>query len=92
MLRYICCCKTKLELEGLEEPPYQNKLGIKIYKNVSKRSWALWLKKQTMIINEYRLDLSVRKVREFIFKQTEIELLESAQPFLLIQKTKAQRP
>lgn len=66
MSRMIHCCKLKQEAEGLPKPPFPGDLGLKIYNEVSKQAWNMWLSHQTMIINEYRLNLSENKSREFI--------------------------
>ena len=54
----IFCQKLKEELEGLSFLPYPGELGQKIFLNISKQAWQDWLKRQTMIINEYRLDMA----------------------------------
>jgi len=41
-------------------------LGEKIYNNVSKQAWNMWLSHQTMLINEYRLNLIEAKSRDFL--------------------------
>jgi Fe-S cluster biosynthesis and repair protein YggX len=51
----VNCVKLGYEAEGLDRPPYPGKLGERIYFNVSKEAWQMWMKQQTMLINEYRL-------------------------------------
>ncbi len=55
MTRMVNCVKLGHEAEALERQPYPGDLGKKILDNVSKEGWALWLRQQTMLINEYRL-------------------------------------
>jgi len=55
MTRMVNCVKLGREAEGLERPTYPGDLGQRIFDNVSKEAWQLWLKQQTMLINEYRL-------------------------------------
>lgn len=55
MTRMVNCVKLGKEAEGLKLLPYPGELGKKIYENVSQEGWSLWLKHQTMLINEYRL-------------------------------------
>jgi Fe-S cluster biosynthesis and repair protein YggX len=55
MTRIINCIKLGQEAEGLKVPPYPGELGKKIYEQVSQEAWQLWLRHQTMLINEYRL-------------------------------------
>ncbi len=38
----------------------------KIFNEVSKQAWSMWLSHQTMLINEYRLNLLEPKSREFL--------------------------
>ncbi|XZR52896.1 MAG: Fe(2+)-trafficking protein [Enterobacteriaceae bacterium] len=40
---------------------YPGKLGEKIYKQISKKTWNKWLKFQTIIINENNLNMSNNK-------------------------------
>ena len=55
MARMVKCVKLGKEAEGLDFPPYPGELGKKLFDNVSKEAWQLWLKRQTMLINEYRM-------------------------------------
>jgi Fe-S cluster biosynthesis and repair protein YggX len=66
MTRMVNCVKLGKEAEGLERPPYPGKLGQRIFANVSKEAWQLWLQQQTMLINEYRLSVIDPKAREFL--------------------------
>lgn len=71
MTRMIFCNKLQKEAEGLDFPPYPGELGQKIYQHISKAAWQAWLAHQTMLINEYRLNLLDRKAREFLTKEME---------------------
>ncbi|MFZ5592869.1 MAG: oxidative damage protection protein [Pseudomonadota bacterium] len=66
MTRMIHCAKLNKEAEGLATPPYPGALGKRIYESVSKEAWQMWLKHQTMLINEYRLVLVDPKARQFL--------------------------
>ena len=57
MPRLVHCVKLGKELEGLEKPPIRGELGQRIFDNVSKEAWQLWVSHSTMIVNEYRLEL-----------------------------------
>ncbi|HYP15362.1 MAG TPA: Fe(2+)-trafficking protein, partial [Bryobacteraceae bacterium] len=35
----VFCVKLQQELPGLDEPPFENELGRRIYDNVSKDAW-----------------------------------------------------
>ncbi len=66
MSRTVFCCKLNQEAEGLEKPPFPGALGEKVFNEVSKSAWSMWLSHQTMLINEYRLNLTDVKSREFL--------------------------
>lgn len=71
MTRLIHCSKLNKEAEGLDYPPYPGELGKKIYQSISKEAWQLWLSRQTMLINEYRLSMTDAKAREFLATEME---------------------
>lgn len=71
MTKLINCHKLKQSLEALDAPPFPGQLGVKIAEQISKPAWQLWLKHQTMLINEYRLNLLDPKSRTFL--QTEMQ-------------------
>ena len=54
----VQCVKFGKEMEGLDKPPLKGDVGQKIFDNVSKDAWKMWLEHSKMIINEYRLDLT----------------------------------
>ena len=47
------CVKFQRELPGLDEPPFDNELGQRIYEQVSRYAWALWMGHCKRILNEY---------------------------------------
>ncbi|MDZ7749365.1 MAG: oxidative damage protection protein [Halofilum sp. (in: g-proteobacteria)] len=67
----VHCVKLDREAEGLERPPYPGDLGRRIYENVSKEGWQLWLQHQTMLINEMRLTPVDPKARQFLEAEME---------------------
>ncbi len=71
MTRMVHCVKLGREAEGLDRPPYPGELGKRIYENVSKEGWQLWLRHQTMLINEYRLTPIDPKHRQFLEQEME---------------------
>ena len=71
MARMVNCVKLGREAEGLDFPPYPGELGKKLYENVSKEGWQLWLRQQTMLINEYRLSGIDPKARQFLEQEME---------------------
>ncbi len=52
-------------------PTYPGELGKRIFENVSKEAWQMWLRQQTMLINEYRLTPVDPKARKFLEEQME---------------------
>ncbi len=71
MTRTVTCIKLNREAEGLVAPPYPGELGVRIYENVSKEAWQMWLTHQTMLINEYRLTPYEAKARAFLEEEME---------------------
>lgn len=71
MSRKVQCVKLGREAEGLERQPYPGELGKRIFDNVSKEAWQLWLRQQTMLINEYRLSPINPKHREMLEREME---------------------
>lgn len=71
MTRTVNCVKLGQEAEGLDRPPYPGELGQRIYENVSKQGWQMWLRHQTILINEYRLTPIDPKAREFLEREME---------------------
>ena len=45
--------------------------GKRIYGEVSKEAWATWLKHQTMLVNENRLNLADARARQYLARQME---------------------
>src|SRR5207249_6132382 len=54
--RMVKCVKFGKELPGLDRIPWQGELGKRVYENVSKDAWKLWLEYSKMVMNEYRLN------------------------------------
>jgi Fe-S cluster biosynthesis and repair protein YggX len=70
-VRTVYCIKLKKETAGLDFPPYPGELGKRIFENVSKEAWGEWLKHQTMLINENRLNLADIQARKYLAEQME---------------------
>ena len=68
--RKVFCVKFQREMEGLDEIPFEgHPLGQKIFENVSKEAWKLWVEHMKMLMNEYRLNLGTAEAQEFLIKQ-----------------------
>ena len=66
MSRTVHCIKLDREGEGLSKPPYPGELGQRIFEQVSREGWQMWLGHQTMLINENRLSPIEPKDRAFL--------------------------
>ncbi|MEK7261332.1 MAG: oxidative damage protection protein [Pseudomonadota bacterium] len=71
MARMVKCVKLGKEAEGLDYPTYPGELGKRIFENVSKEAWKLWLGHQTMLMNENRLSPLDPKARKFLEAEME---------------------
>lgn len=71
MSRQVECIKLGTTAAGLTKPPYPGELGQRIYAQVSAEAWAGWLKHQTMLINENRLNPLDPKARSFLRSELE---------------------
>ena len=71
MARTVKCIKLGREAEGLDFPPYPGPLGKRLWEEVSKEAWAEWMKQQTMLVNENRLNLADAQARQYLVRQME---------------------
>jgi Fe-S cluster biosynthesis and repair protein YggX len=68
----VFCVKFQREMQGLDEIPFEgHPLGQRIYDNVSKEAWKLWVEHMKMLMNEYRLNLGTQEAQEFLIRQME---------------------
>jgi Fe-S cluster biosynthesis and repair protein YggX len=76
-VRIIHCIKLNKDLPGLDRQPVPGELGKKIYDNVSKEGFKMFLDYFKLIVNEHHLDLSspesdkifLDQMEEFFFGQ-----------------------
>jgi Fe-S cluster biosynthesis and repair protein YggX len=64
MSKTIHCAKLGIDADALPRAPYPGPIGQRILAEISQPAWSEWLKHQTMVINENRLnplDPAVRK-------------------------------
>ncbi len=71
MARMVNCIKLGREAEGLDFPPMPGALGKRIFESVSKEAWQQWIRMQTMLINENRLNLADPRARQYLAEQVE---------------------
>ncbi|MDH3461621.1 MAG: oxidative damage protection protein, partial [Burkholderiaceae bacterium] len=48
--------------------------GKRIYDHISQEAWQLWMKHQTMLVNENRLNLADLRARQYLARQMELFL------------------
>lgn len=80
MSRNVFCQRLNKEAEGLDFQLYPGELGKRIFENISKEAWAEWQKKQTMLINENKLNMMQPEARTFLEQQMEAYLFEGTEP------------
>lgn len=74
MARTVNCTYLKRQAEGLDFAPYPGELGKRIYASISKEGWQAWIKHQTMLVNENRLNLADQRARQYLARQMELFL------------------
>lgn len=76
MARTVNCVYLNKEADGLDFQLYPGDLGKRIFDNISKEAWGLWQKKQTMLINEKKLNMMNVDDRRFLEEQMTSFLFE----------------
>ena len=71
MSRKVICIKLGKEAEGLDYAPWPGELGQRVYDNVSKEAWQDWLRQQTILINEYKLNPLDAEHKRYLAAQME---------------------
>ena len=70
----IHCSKLNKQAEGLDHPTWPGELGEKIYNEISKEAWQDWLRQQTILINEYKLNPLDGEHKRYLANQMEAYL------------------
>ena len=68
MTRTVFCQHLKKDDDGLDFQLYPGDVGKRIFDNIGKEAWALWQKKQTMLINEHKMNMMNPDDRAFLEK------------------------
>ena len=76
MSRTVFCVRLQKEAEGLDFQLYPGELGKRIFDNISKEAWAEWQSKQTMLINEKKLNMMEPEHRKLLEQEMEKFLFE----------------
>ncbi|GLP98107.1 oxidative damage protection protein [Paraferrimonas sedimenticola] len=79
MARMVQCARLKKEAEGLDFQMYPGDLGKRIFDNISKEAWGQWQGKQTMLINEHKLNMMDPEHRKMLEQQMEHFLFEDGE-------------
>lgn len=82
MARMVNCVYLGKEAEGLDFQLYPGEIGERIFNNISKEAWGLWQKKQTMLINEHKLNMMnmddrtrlEKDMADFLFEGKDIKI------------------
>ncbi|WP_100643561.1 oxidative damage protection protein [Alteromonas facilis] len=80
MSRQIYCQFLKQDAEGMDFQLYPGEVGKRIFENISKQAWAEWQQKQTMLINEHKLNMMEPESRKFLEKTMVAYLFEGIEP------------
>ncbi|MEK9650457.1 MAG: oxidative damage protection protein [Gammaproteobacteria bacterium] len=67
----VFCKKYKKNLPKMARPPIPGPKGIELMNAVSQQAWDEWKSKQTMLINEKHLNLSLADDRVYLSDQME---------------------
>lgn len=62
----IFCQKLQKQGAPISFAPVPGELGQRIIKNISNEAWQLWMKHQTMLINEKHLSLADAETRTYL--------------------------
>ncbi len=82
MARTIFCTFLQRDAEGQDFQLYPGDLGKRIYNEISKEAWGQWQKKQTMLINEKKLNMMNADHRtllqaemvKYLFEEGEVQI------------------
>ena len=80
MARTVYCEHLKKEADGLDFQLYPGELGKRIFDNISKEAFTAWQKKQTMLINENKLNMMEPNDRKFLEEKMSAFLFEGVEP------------
>lgn len=65
----VHCAKCGQDRDGLTAPPLGGDLGQQVHARICKPCWSEWIGRQTMIINEYRLNVVDPQAQEGLLKE-----------------------
>ena len=71
MTRTVHCRYFDEDKEGMAMAPFPGDAGENIYNSISQEAWLLWIKHQTMLINEKKLNLMEPDTKAYLDEQRE---------------------
>ena len=71
----VRCAKCGQDKEGLSAPPFGGDLGRKVQTQVCQACWGEWIGRQTMLINEYRMNVVDPKAQDLLMSEMKSFLL-----------------
>ena len=82
MARIVFCTYLEKDAPGLDFQTLPGELGKKVFENISKKAWGQWMSKQTMLINEKKLNLMdpedrallEKTMTDFLFEGKEVQI------------------
>ncbi|WDE04179.1 oxidative damage protection protein [Thalassomonas viridans] len=80
MSRTVFCQHLQKEDQGLDFQLYPGEIGKRIFDNIGKEAWGNWQKKQTMLINEKKMNMMNPDDRAFLEKAMVDYLFEGKEP------------
>lgn len=77
----VRCQKLGDDRPGLPYKPFADALGQRIFEHISADAWSQWIEHSKKLVNEYRLDLTLKKSHDVLKEQCELFLFgEGAAP------------
>lgn len=80
MSRMVFCQNLQKEAEGLGFQLYPGEIGKRIFDNICKEAWTNWQKKQTMLINENKMNMMNPDDRAVLEKAMVNYLFDGTEP------------
>lgn len=80
MTRTVFCLNLEKEGDGLDYQLYPGEIGKRIFDGISKEAWSAWQKKQTMLINEKKMNMMNADERAFLESAMVAYLFEGKEP------------
>jgi Fe-S cluster biosynthesis and repair protein YggX len=76
----VFCQNLQKEAEGLGFQLYPGEIGKRIFDNICKEAWTNWQKKQTMLINENKMNMMNPDDRAVLEKAMVNYLFDGTEP------------